>query len=95
MVKNTRTAAGPGDLRALNQPSPVSVESGGDGVPSSVELRGRWLVVESIADRWRIDDEWWRDKPVSRMYYECVLNQGLRVTLFLDLVTGKWYHQRS
>ena len=95
MVKDTRKEAGTGDLRALNQPSPMPVESEVDGTPSSVKLRGRRLTVESVADRWRINDEWWQDKPVSRMYYECVLDQGLRVTLFLDLVTGKWYHQRS
>lgn len=95
MVKDTRTAAGSSDLRALNQPSPASVESEGDGVPRSVKLRGRSLIVESVADQWRIDDEWWRDKPISRMYYECVLDHGLRATLFFDLLSGKWYHQKS
>jgi hypothetical protein len=65
-----------------------------NGTPTELKLRGRWLKVESVDDRWRIDDEWWRDEPVSRMYYECVVDRGIRVTVFQDLVTRQWYRQR-
>ena len=68
---------------------------GGDGSPVSLKLRDRRVTVESVADRWRLDDEWWRGRPVSRMYYECLVDGGLRVTVFQDLVTGEWYQQRS
>ncbi|MDP7469399.1 MAG: hypothetical protein QGI79_01120 [Dehalococcoidia bacterium] len=95
MVKNTRAQTGAGDLRALNRPQPLRVEAGGDGAPVSLKLRGHLLAVEFVADRWRIDDEWWRERPVSRMYYECLVDQGLRVTVFRDIVTGEWYQQRS
>ena len=94
MVKDTRTSASPGDIRALNQPSPLEVKAGGDGHPCALKLRRRWVTVEVVVDQWRIDDEWWRERPVSRMYYECLVDQGLKVTIFHDLGAGLWYQQR-
>ena len=93
MVQNTRKTAGAGDIRALNQPRPLSVKTDYDGLPVTLKLRGRWLGVEAMADRWRIDDEWWRECPVSRMYYECVVDGGLTVTVFHDLISSKWHQQ--
>jgi hypothetical protein len=71
------------------------VETGNGGTPVSLKLRGRQVTVESVADRWRLDDEWWRGRPVSRIYYECLVDGGLRVTVFQDLVAGEWYQQKS
>ena len=71
------------------------MKTGDNEIPIAVKLRGRWLAVESVADRWRIDDEWWREQPVSRTYYECVVDQGLKVTVFQDIRSGRWYEQRE
>jgi len=49
--------------------------------------------VEGILEIWRIDDEWWR-APISRRYYELMLDGGKRVVLFEDLVTGEWWMQK-
>ena len=95
MVKDTRTAAGAGDIRALNQPHPLAVKTGDGGGPAALRLRSRWVTVEAVVDRWRIDDEWWREQPISRMYYECAVDQGLRVTVFQDLASYKWSLQRA
>ena len=94
MVTHTGAKAGAGALRALNQPQSVSVKTDEDGHPTGLKLRGRWVGVETVSDRWRLDDEWWRQQPISRMYYECVVDQGLKVTVFSDLVSGEWYLQR-
>ena len=94
MVKNTRKTLGPSDIRSLNQPIAVAVKVDKDGSPSELKLRGKWLKVESVDDRWRIDDEWWRDEPVSRSYFACVVDEGIKVTVFQDLGTKKWYGQR-
>jgi hypothetical protein len=51
------------------------------------------LKVVSVEDRWRIDDEWWREQPISRMYFECTLEDGRQLTVFQDLLTGGWYRQ--
>ena len=61
-----------------------------EGIPKAVEHRKRLLQVKEILNVWRIDDEWWR-KPISRFYYLVEFPNGLRLTVFCDLITGKWY----
>jgi hypothetical protein len=51
-------------------------------------------MVEAIRERWRIDDEWWR-QAISREYRTVVLNDGRVVTLFHDLIEGAWYVQKG
>jgi hypothetical protein len=72
----------------------VAVKTGENGHPTALKLRGRWVGVEEVSDWWRLDDEWWRQQPVSRVYYECMVDQGIRATVFSDLVSGRWYLQR-
>jgi hypothetical protein len=50
--------------------------------------------VASIQDRWRIDDEWWREAPLSRMYYQLQLDSSRVVTVYQDLPGGAWWLQR-
>jgi len=81
-------------LRPLHRPRPVEVEADGEGRPAAVTLSGRRLRVVAVQDTWRIDDEWWRERPVSRAYYELALEDGRVVTVYRDLVRGGWYEQR-
>ena len=71
------------------------MKTGDDGLTFALKLRGRWVKAEVVADRWRIDDEWWREHPISRMYYQCVVDQGLKVTVYKDLVTGECHGKGS
>jgi hypothetical protein len=48
--------------------------------------------VAAIRETWRIDDEWWR-RPISRLYYEVVLENGRILTLYHDLLEGGWWEQ--
>ncbi len=50
-------------------------------------------LVAAIDDRWRVDDEWWRSEPISRLYYAVRLASGQRLVLYKDLVSGGWYRQ--
>ena len=94
MVTNTRAPDSTGAIRTLNRPVSLEVELGDYALPKALKLRARWVDVESISDRWRIDDEWWRETPISRMYYECVVDQGLKVTVFRVLFDGDWFQQK-
>ena len=94
MVKSTRKTQSPSDIRALNEPQALQVTASDEGSPVALKFRRRWVDVDSVVDRWRIDGEWWRERPFSRMYYECVVDQGLRVTVYHDLVDGNWYQQQ-
>jgi hypothetical protein len=59
-----------------------------------VLFEGLLRAVASVQDRWRIDDEWWREAPVARTYYELRLEGDRVVTVYRDLVGGEWWLQR-
>jgi len=64
------------------------------GWPCAVTVEGAVREVTSIQDHWRIDDEWWRETPVSRMYYQLQLEGDRVVTVYQDLPGGAWWLQR-
>ncbi len=57
--------------------------------PASKALR-----VTAIEDRWEIDEEWWRTRSLSRTYYRVLLEDGQALTLYRDMLNGRWYSQR-
>jgi hypothetical protein len=63
-------------------------------LPRAVLFEGVMHEVATVQDRWRIDDEWWRETPVSRVYYQLQLDNGRVVTLYRDLIGGGWWEQR-
>ncbi|XUX00880.1 MAG: hypothetical protein TUN42_02535 [Dehalogenimonas sp.] len=92
MVTDTGKTLHADTLKPVNLPEPIAVDEDAAGRPAVVTL-GRRLSIAVIDDVWRLDDEWWRARPLSRMYYAVILGNGRRLTLFKDLVDGKWYHQ--
>ncbi len=95
MVQSSREAPSPGPIRPLNLPVPVAVEEDSRQNPLALTLRGRRLKVASIEELWEIGDQWWREKPIARMYYQIAIEDGRRVTIFRDLADGCWYRQRG
>jgi hypothetical protein len=91
VVAHTGATGGPGQVRPLNRPRPVRVEAGEDGRPVAVWLSGRRDAVEAVLETWRIDDEWWRQRPVSRVYNSLLLEDGRTVTVYRDLADDEWY----
>jgi len=72
----------------------VRVRTDARGAPSAVAYEGAMRAVAAVQDRWRIDDEWWRERPLSRMYYQLQLEGGRVVTVYQDLPGGAWWIQR-
>jgi hypothetical protein len=62
-------------------------------VPVAVYISNRRIVIESTLERWRIDDEWWRKRPIVRVYWRVLLEDGRIVDVFHDLVRGGWFRQ--
>ena len=91
MVAHSRAAARAHRLRPLNRAKPIQVEVDESGEPRGVMLGHERLAVAALQDRWRIDDEWWRTRPVSRLYYSLLLEDGRTVTVYRDLVSGRWF----
>jgi hypothetical protein len=87
-----KSEAQAGKLRTLNRPRPVQVVASDHGAPTKVHAHGRMKQVEAILETWRIDDEWWRE-AISRTYYSLLLEGGRHLTVYHDLVEGRWYSQ--
>ncbi len=94
MVKDPGAAVRAHRLRPLASPSRVRVEADERGRPRTVLVEGVVRAVAAVQDRWRIDDEWWREQPVSRMYYQLRLEDDRVVTVYRDLPEGAWWLQR-
>ena len=94
MVPYTGTETRVGAIRFLNLPNPIRVVEDTDGKPQEIGNNPQLNVVE-VEDVWRIDDEWWREIPISRIYYDCRLHNGQRITIAHDLVTGAWFSQHG
>ena len=92
MVENTGTSLHADASKPLNTPEQIRVEEDASGLPLAVRLKRRQRIT-AIEDKWRIDDEWWRKEPVSRLYYNVLLADGQRLVLYKDLISGEWYRQ--
>jgi hypothetical protein len=77
--------------RALNAPRPALVEAGFDGTPRQVNRQP----VALVREEWRVVDRWWTEEPVSRRYFEVVLESGENKVVFRDQERGGWYAQRA
>jgi hypothetical protein len=86
-----------GDARAvrtagrLNEPRPAVVEARVDGTP----VRVNRLPVELVREEWRVVDRWWTEEPVSRRYFEVVLQSGENAVVFRDETCRCWFTQRG
>jgi hypothetical protein len=84
----------PGTVRAagrLNQPRPAVVEARVDGTPVRVNRQP----VALLREEWRVVDRWWTEEPVSRRYFEVVLQSGENAVVFRDDERSCWFTQRG
>ena len=92
MVENTGKALHVGAYKQVNTPEPIAVEKDSNGFPVTIKL-SPWQSVITIEDHWRIDDEWWRSEPVSRLYFKVQLASEQQLMLYHDLMADSWYRQ--
>lgn len=78
-------------LRRLDQPRPLRVITGPNGLPHALVLDGRRRPVVDVRDDWLVQDRWWTATPVDRHYFELVIEPGRVVVTFLDARTGEWF----
>ena len=91
MVTPAGTESAVGSARRLNQPQPALVEAHVDGSPRSVNRSA----VGVVREEWRVVDRWWTEEPVSRRYFDVVLESGQQVVIFDDEERGGWFSQRG
>ena len=49
--------------------------------------------ISEIIDAWRIEDEWWRDSPLIRTYFDVLTADGRRLIIYHDHVGKRWFQQ--
>lgn len=74
----------------LNRPKPARVMTE-SGIPVRFEGAG----VESIREEWLVEEGWWSRSPLSRRYFELLLDDGRIQVVFCDLTSGRWFSQRA
>ena len=92
MVTDTGKTLRTDSIKPVNLPEPLQVEESPAGLPAAARLKRRQSII-AIEDCWRIDDEWWRSEPVSRLYYAVILASGQRMVLSKNLIDNSWYRQ--
>ena len=91
MVTNPGTACTARASRYLNSPRPALVEESFDGAPVQVNRQS----VALVREEWRVVDRWWTEEPISRRYFEVVLESGENTIVYRDEERGGWYTQRG
>ena len=61
------------------------------GVPAEVNRQP----VALVREEWRVVDRWWTEEPVSRRYFEVVLESGENAVVFRDEEKECWFSQRG
>ena len=69
---------------------PIHVQEDDEFRPVLV-LEGRSQTVASVDDRCEVEEDWWKDNPVVRMYYRVTLEDGRQLPIFRNMVHGGWY----
>jgi len=93
VVPHPRAALGAGTVRPVSRAAPIRVQVDAADEPVAVQRRGwpRARAVTRVQDRWRIDDEWWRERPIARIYHALLLEDGAVVVVYYDVGDGTWY----
>ena len=91
MVAHTGSTRAVRSAGRLNSPRPALVEANGSGVPRLVNRQP----VALVREEWRVVDRWWTEQPVSRRYFDVVLESGENAVVFRDEERGCWFTQRA
>ena len=93
MVSHPGRTADTRRIRRLKPPLALQVEADASGVPVRLREAGGWLNVRPVRRPWRIDQHWWRSDEVSRIYFRVAPEDGEPLTVYYDLVSGRWFRQ--
>jgi hypothetical protein len=80
-------------IRRLNLPQPIAVRTEAGNAPCAVLTGQTWQPVQLARDPWRIDQYWWHEAAISRLYYPLVTEDGVLLTVFHDLLDDAWFQQ--
>lgn len=71
---------------------PIEVNYDQTMTPQSFNWQAKTHLVQDIAKRWRLDEDWWRGR-VWREYFKLSTQTGLLVVIYRDWISGDWFLQ--
>ncbi len=74
---------------------PVTVAEDAFHRPHFATYLGEELKVDSIEQQWQVDAESWDQKPVSKLHYKVIPEDGRRMTLFKNMDHVRWRQHRG
>jgi hypothetical protein len=75
----------------VNAPCRARVATAFDGTPREVNHQP----VLVVREEWRVLDRWWTEEPISRRYFDVVLESGENAVVFRDEERECWFSQRG
>ena len=75
----------------VNEPRPALVEARFGGEPTQVNQQA----IAVVREEWRVVDRWWTEEPVSRRYFDVVLESGQNAVVFHDDEQRRWFTQKA
>ena len=93
MVNYPRGSSDPRRIRRLKSPHEIEVKADSAGIPLRVRLGGKWQQVALVRRPWRIDQHWWSEAEVSRLYFRIAPADGPTLTIYHDLINENWLRQ--
>ena len=75
----------------LNTPKAVRVFADAAGIPSKVE----GVRVDQVREEWLVEEGWWARDPMSRRYFELLLEDGRIEVVFFAADSNRWFSQRA
>jgi hypothetical protein len=87
----TQAVQGVRTVSRINAPRPALVEASAAGVPARVNRQG----VAFVREEWRVVDRWWTEEPLSRRYFDLVLESGQNAVVFRDQERQLWFTQKA
>ena len=72
---------------------PITAQVDDTGTPLRFIWQGETHRVEQIANRWRVDVEWWRLR-IWRDYFKLTTHTGLLAVVYRDRLNDRWFVQR-
>ena len=90
MVAHPRKQGDPRSARRLNEPQAALVVA-----PEDRPVKVGRSAVTAVREEWRVVDRWWTEEPVSRRYFDVVLESGQNAVVFRDEEKGGWWSQKA
>ena len=82
-------------MHPVYQPKSIDVRANAEGAPQAVRSRSGRVRVQSVLERWELEDEWWTGEPVARAYFQLLLASGPVVTVYREARSGAWFLQKG